>query len=114
MALERDGRANNLDELFSDLTPREWEVAALISQGLTNEEIARQLTLTPGTVANHVAHILSKTGARSRVQVAVRLVRRNGNRTAHEVLELLRFVAYWLTVVAQQHSANGTVRAAET
>jgi len=41
MALERDGRANNLDELFSDLTPREWEVAALISQGLTNEEIAR-------------------------------------------------------------------------
>jgi DNA-binding CsgD family transcriptional regulator len=89
MALERDGRANNLDELFSDLTPREWEVAALISQGLTNEEIARQLTLTPGTVANHVAHILSKTGARSRVQVAVRLVRRNGNRTAHEVLELL-------------------------
>jgi DNA-binding NarL/FixJ family response regulator len=41
VALECDGRANSLDELFSDLTPREWEVAALISQGLTNEEIAR-------------------------------------------------------------------------
>jgi DNA-binding CsgD family transcriptional regulator len=83
MASERDGRANSLDEPPSDLTPRDHEVAALISQGLSNQDIARQLTLTPGTVANHVAHILAKTGARSRVQVAVSLARSNGNRTAH-------------------------------
>jgi hypothetical protein len=37
--------------------------------------IAQELVLTPGTVANHVAHILAKTGARSRVHLAVNLVR---------------------------------------
>jgi DNA-binding CsgD family transcriptional regulator len=78
-----------VDEFFGELTPREHEVAALISQGLSNEDIARQLTLTRGTVANHVAHILAKTGARSRVQVAVRLGSTNGSRSAAEVLALL-------------------------
>jgi DNA-binding CsgD family transcriptional regulator len=89
MALERDGRVGTPDELFGELTPREHEVATLIGQGLTNEEIAQQLTLTPGTVANHVAHILAKTGARSRVQVAVHLARTDGTRSAAEVLALL-------------------------
>ena len=57
------------------LTAREREVAALVAEGLTNAEIARRLVLTPGTVANHVEHILRATGFRCRVQVAVWAVR---------------------------------------
>jgi DNA-binding NarL/FixJ family response regulator len=52
------------------LTRRQLEIAELIAQGLSNEEIAGTLVLTPGTVGNHVGHILRKLGARNRAQVA--------------------------------------------
>lgn len=53
------------------LTPREREVAALVAEGLSNAQIARRLVITPGTVANHVAHIMRVLGMENRVQVAV-------------------------------------------
>lgn len=53
------------------LTPREAEIAGLIARGLTNRQIAEALVITPGTTANHVAHILGKLGFRSRTEVAV-------------------------------------------
>jgi DNA-binding NarL/FixJ family response regulator len=52
------------------LTERQREVVVLIAQGLSNAEIAAQLTLTPGTVGNHIAQITKKLGARGRVAVA--------------------------------------------
>lgn len=57
------------------LTRREQELAILIARGCTNAEIAQQLVLTPGTVANHVANILNKLGAANRAQVAAWAVR---------------------------------------
>jgi DNA-binding NarL/FixJ family response regulator len=57
------------------LTPREREVAALVAEGLTNAEIARRLTITPGTVANHIEHIMRALRVRGRVHVAVWAVR---------------------------------------
>ena len=89
MAIQRMGAART-PELLPELTPREYEVAELVAQGLTNEQIAQQLVLTPGTVANHVAHILGKTGARSRVLLAVKLVRTQPSHHADDVLTLLR------------------------
>ena len=53
------------------LTAREQEVAVLIAQGCTNRQIAAALTVTEGTVASHVVHILNKLGYNSRTQVAV-------------------------------------------
>ncbi len=53
------------------LTTREREVAGLVAHGLTNRQIADELVLEPGTVANHVAHILTKLDCRDRAQVAV-------------------------------------------
>jgi DNA-binding CsgD family transcriptional regulator len=53
------------------LTARQRDVAGLVRQGLTNTEIAEQLVLEPGTVANHVASILDRLGFRSRSQIAV-------------------------------------------
>ena len=58
------------------LTPREREVAVLVAQGLTNEEIAECLVLVPGTVSNHVEHILRKLGVNRRVQIATWVVMR--------------------------------------
>jgi DNA-binding CsgD family transcriptional regulator len=53
------------------LTPRQREVAALITAGLTNEQIAHRLVITPGTVANHVEGILRRLKFVGREQVAV-------------------------------------------
>ena len=57
------------------ISPREREVAALVARGCTNAEIARELVLEVGTVANHVANILRKLELRSRVELAVWAVR---------------------------------------
>jgi DNA-binding CsgD family transcriptional regulator len=72
------------------LTRRESEVADLIARGLTNDQIAQQLVLTAGTVANHVAHILTKLGVQSRVQIATAVVRQNAVGGAEDVLALLQ------------------------
>jgi len=52
------------------LTPREWEVAALVARGLSNREIADTLVITEGTAEVHVKHMLSKLGFKSRSQIA--------------------------------------------
>jgi two-component system, NarL family, nitrate/nitrite response regulator NarL len=52
------------------LTPREREVAALISAGQSNKQIARTLGLSVGTVKHYVHQILEKTGLAGRVAIA--------------------------------------------
>ena len=54
-----------------ELTPREYEVAVLLAEGLSNREIAERLVITEATVEVHVKHIFSKLDFRSRAQVAV-------------------------------------------
>jgi DNA-binding NarL/FixJ family response regulator len=53
------------------LTEREREVLALVAQGLSNEEIAGRLYLSPLTTKTHVSHIMTKLGARDRAQLVV-------------------------------------------
>ena len=59
-----------------DLTPREREVLALVVQGLSNQAIAEELVLSRDTVRNHVASILGKLGAHSKLQAAAIAARR--------------------------------------
>ena len=54
----------------SDLSAREREVLALIVQGLSNEEIAAQLVISPATARHHVSACLQKLGAANRAQAA--------------------------------------------
>ena len=53
------------------LTPREYEIAGLIAQGLSNQEIAQRLTLEITSVRRYVSRMLDKTGLRDRTQIVI-------------------------------------------
>ena len=57
--------------LLASLTDREREVVTLVADGMSNTEIARQLTLSPLTVKTHANHAMTKLGARDRAQLVV-------------------------------------------
>jgi DNA-binding NarL/FixJ family response regulator len=56
---------------LSRLTEREREVLVLVAEGLSNEELARRLFLSPLTTKTHVSRILTKLAARDRAQLVV-------------------------------------------
>ncbi len=56
---------------LAGLTEREVEVLRLVAQGLTNDEIAGRLFLSPLTAKTHVSRIMQKLHARDRVQLVV-------------------------------------------
>jgi DNA-binding NarL/FixJ family response regulator len=58
-------------DAIGDLSEREVEVLQLMAQGLSNQEIAKELYLSSTTVKTHVSHILTKLGVRDRVQAVV-------------------------------------------
>jgi DNA-binding NarL/FixJ family response regulator len=64
--LVREARRRN--EAASLVTPREREVLQLLARGLTMQQAARRLGISPRTVESHVSKIYRKLGAESRVQ----------------------------------------------
>jgi DNA-binding NarL/FixJ family response regulator len=59
------------DDRLAVLTQREREVLALVGRGLSNDEIAAALTLSPATARTHVSRAMVKLGARDRAQLVV-------------------------------------------
>ncbi len=70
VAAQPESRELTLGQLEQyHITEREFSVIELISQGLTNKEIAAKLNISANTVNNHVANIFSKTEVRSRIDL---------------------------------------------
>lgn len=59
------------DSELSVLTDRELEVMAVVAEGLSNQEIADRLYMSPATVKTHISRILTKLNARDRTQLVV-------------------------------------------
>ncbi len=57
------------------LTPREEQVVALVADGLSNREVARELGLSEHTVKKYMFHIFDKLGISSRVELVLYAVR---------------------------------------
>lgn len=59
----------NHSVIKSKLTDREWEIAILISQGLSNQEIAEQIFISLNTVKTHIQHIYEKLNVPNRISL---------------------------------------------
>ena len=59
------------DDRMAGLTPRELEIFALVGRGMSNQEIAAHLVLSPLTAKTHVSRLFLKLGARDRAQLVV-------------------------------------------
>jgi len=59
------------DERLAVLTPREREILALVGRGMSNQEIAAHLVLSPLTAKTHVSRLFTKLDARDRAQLVV-------------------------------------------
>jgi predicted ATPase/DNA-binding CsgD family transcriptional regulator len=63
---------HQVDPLVEPLTPRELEVLHLISNGMTNQEIAEELVIALGTVKSYTSQIYSKLNVNNRTQAVIR------------------------------------------
>lgn len=60
-------------DFLVDMTEREKEICSLMTEGLTNRQIAEQLYISEGTVKNYISNIYDKTGIHDRVKLIVEL-----------------------------------------
>jgi DNA-binding NarL/FixJ family response regulator len=70
-AVGRIGRPSSPAPVLGALTDREREVLALVGRGMSNDEIAQQLFLSPLTAKTHVSRAMTKLGVRDRAQLVV-------------------------------------------
>jgi DNA-binding CsgD family transcriptional regulator len=64
------GTPSRVGDGESPLTPREWEIATLVTQGLKNRQIAKRLVISERTAESHIENIRNKLGFHSRAEIA--------------------------------------------
>ncbi|GGM41524.1 response regulator [Dactylosporangium sucinum] len=70
-AADPAGPASAARDRLAALTPREVEIVRLVASGLSNEEIAARLYISPLTAKTHVTRAIAKAGVRDRVQLVI-------------------------------------------
>ena len=78
-----NGDAASSNGKLESLTQREHEVLDLLADGLTQEQIAERLVISPKTVATHIQRILSKLEVRSRAQAVALVLREERDVSGH-------------------------------
>jgi DNA-binding NarL/FixJ family response regulator len=78
-----NGEAASPNGKLETLTQRENEVLDLLAEGLTQDQIAGRLVISPKTAATHIQRILGKLGVRSRAQAVALVLREERDVTAH-------------------------------
>ncbi len=68
-------------DLNPELTPREWVVLELAAKGMTNPEIAEQLSVSENTVKFHLQNVFQKLGVNNRTEAAGFYFRRKPHTT---------------------------------
>ena len=58
-------------EAVKDISKSEWQIIQTVGSGMSNKEIAKELSLSEGTVRNSISNILFKLGLRDRTQLAI-------------------------------------------
>ena len=58
-------------ESVKDISKSEWQIIQTVGSGMSNKEIAQELSLSEGTVRNSISNILFKLGLRDRTQLAI-------------------------------------------
>ena len=76
-AVEKKSPAKIDDQILETLTPREREIAELVSKGQSNLEVAFELNISERTVKAHLSSTYAKTGTGSRLNLALLFNRRN-------------------------------------
>jgi len=71
MTAQASDTGSACDRLQRVLTERELEVLQMVARGMSNAEIAEELTISPATAKTHVAHLLTKLDARDRIQLVI-------------------------------------------
>jgi DNA-binding CsgD family transcriptional regulator len=69
--VEHEASADGEDPSFASLSPRERAILALITEGLSNAEIAGRLSLSEKTIRNQISKVFDKLGVWSRAQAIV-------------------------------------------
>jgi len=69
--LDRIRRAPEEDERLKWLTPQEVRILSLLADGMTNRQIAEEMSLAEKTVKNYVSNLLNKMGMSRRTEAAV-------------------------------------------
>jgi DNA-binding NarL/FixJ family response regulator len=72
--------ADNRTERLLLLTGRERQIMNLVSEGLSNKEIARKVKLTDGTIKVHLHHVFEKLGISNRTSLAALAIRQEGRK----------------------------------
>jgi DNA-binding NarL/FixJ family response regulator len=113
-ALQHETQRENRVGFFGALTDREYEVMLLVSTGLTNKQIARQLSISEGTVKVHLNNVYGKVAVRNRTALTAlarsNLFQKLGGLSLH-VNEYIEFSAALrpIKVVERKPAATQTI-----